>query len=69
MTDDPDVELTGDMIGPRGKAWHFQPDFMGDPIFVPMSQCDVIPLVGESEGRVTLMVRGWLAKREGWIGG
>lgn len=66
LMDEPDIELTGTILGPRGGTWHFQPDFMDEAIYVPKSQCTVVPLVGESEGRVTLFVRGWLARKEGW---
>lgn len=63
----PDIELIGRMIGPRGAAWHFEADFLDEPIFIPKSQCDVIPMPEDGEGRCRVMVRAWIAKKEGWI--
>lgn len=64
--DGPDVELTGEMIGPRGGAWHFIPDFLPDPIFIPKSQCTV-EYEEPGSTRCTVYVRAWLAKRENWV--
>lgn len=60
----PDVELTGTMIGPRGGTWHFVPDFLPEPIFIPKSQCTIIEREGDT---CTISIRGWLARKEGWI--
>lgn len=63
----PDVELMGRMIGPRGKSWYFEADFLDEPIYIPQSQCDVVPLPQDGEGRCVVHVRHWLAAKEGWI--
>lgn len=62
-----DVEIVGVNRGPRGKAILFQPDFMDEEIFIPASQCDFVPDPdSDEEGRGTMFVRAWLARKEGW---
>jgi len=69
FNDDPDIELVGCLVdNGSAKAYHFQPDFGQDePIWVPRSQADWIPDPDRSEEKGgTLMIRAWIAKKEGW---
>jgi hypothetical protein len=65
--DEPDVELTGRMIDQgSGKAFHFRPDFgEEEELWVPRSQADWVP-DPDGDGNGTLMVKAWLARKNGW---
>lgn len=65
---DPDVTLTGINYGPRGKSLYFQGDYWDEPQYVPISQCTFEPEEGaEEKGRGVITIRGWLAKKNGWV--
>lgn len=66
--DEPDFEMQGILLGPAGKALKFRADFGPDEVlFIPVSQSDWIPdLDSNEEGRGTMMVRMWLAKKNEW---
>lgn len=69
MSGKDEIEIIGVSRGPRGKAIMFIPDFLndGEPIFIPASQCRFEPDADSSEeGRGTMFVATWLARKEGW---
>lgn len=66
--DDPDVEMTGCLASNgSAKAYHFQPDFGSDEaLWIPRSQADWLPEIGDDEKRGTMKVRAWLARKNEW---
>lgn len=68
FADEPDVELTGRLIDQgSAKAFRFAPDFgQEEEIWLPRSQADWIPDPDSDEGQGIMMVRAWLATKNGW---
>lgn len=65
--DKPDIELTGILEGNTPKAFIFMPDFgEEEKVFVPKSQAEWIPDLDSHERRGIMVVRAWLAEKNGW---
>ena len=63
----PSIELQGVNYGRRGKAFYFQADYWEEAEYLPASQCEWLPdRDSDEEGRGTMIIPGWLAKKNGW---
>jgi hypothetical protein len=64
---DPDVELQGRVDGTTPGAYKFWPDFGPDEmLFIPKTQADWVPDPDSTTGAGTMLVRAWLANKNGW---
>lgn len=64
----PDFEMAGVLIDNGSpKAYHFCPDYGSEEeLWIPRSQADWIPDPDSEEKRGTMLVRNWLARKNGW---
>lgn len=66
MADGP-IHLYGILHGTAGKAWMFTADYWEEMQFLPRSQCSFQPdPLSEEPGRGTMVIPGWLAKKNSW---
>lgn len=67
-TEHDDVEFEGNIEQTSAKAFLFQADFWDKPEWIPKSQCDMVPMPdSDTQGRCTMYIRRWLAKKNKWV--
>lgn len=66
--DEPDIELVGRLAhNGSQKAYAFIPDFGDDEIvWVPRSQAEWVPDTDRDDKGGTMLVKAWLARKNGW---
>lgn len=65
MAEEPDIELEGHIEASSKAAILFRGDYMDEAAWIPRSQSEILSHDTE-DGRATLKVRGWIAKKNGW---
>lgn len=59
------LEFHGTLVGSTAKAYKFEADTWGEPLWVPKSQAKIIEM-DEATKRCTMHIAKWLCQKNNW---